>query len=351
MSRLFIYVPEINSRTFVFFNYRGTTGVSFSIRDFVHGDGRPRYAKDFPGLTAEKIVEMTRREGSFCVVIDTAHHKHTKGDAGWYRQTLEELNEEHLAGRASRTREPPAAPDPPSTAQPAVFWDSGGRPLPTFEDWRRVHPASHWVPGRSAMLLAQSWSAADGFPAKVRAALDQEERLRGLQIERAIVEHKTPMPGHGQPSQTDIMVFAMQGARSVVVAVEGKVDEGFGPVVGAWRVGGGSPRSEANRAKILRAMCTMLGLRTSRLDKLRYQLIHRAYSAAATAGAHGATAVLVIHSFDERRTGWSDFEAFAVAMGAAGVEPGTPAWAGDLCLVWVHDPRGAASSSARARTE
>ena len=45
---------------------------------------------------------------------------------------------------------------------------------------------------------------------------------------------------------------------------------------------------------------------------IRYQLLHRAASALITGEQYRASAaVLLVHSFSEQRTGWSDYEAFA----------------------------------------
>lgn len=51
---------------------------------------------------------------------------------------------------------------------------------------------------------------------------------------------------------------------------------------------------------------------------VRYQLLHRAASALITGEQYRAVAaVLLVHSFSEQRTGWSDYEQFARLYGVA----------------------------------
>jgi hypothetical protein len=196
---------------------------------------------------------------------------------------------------------------------PAPFTSKDGKPLRTREDWQALQPALHWKPGRSAVRLAETWGGADGFPAEVKDALDRAERLRGLTFVKGVVEHETPMPGKGKASVTDLMVWADDAVGNpVIIGVEGKVDEGFGP------------------------------------QGLAYQLLHRAYAALLSAQDERAKrAVLLVHSFlegaGERGSGWKEFVAFVAVLGVeVDVQPGVPVEAGvwdgvEFWLVWVVD--------------
>ena len=130
--------------------------------------------------------------------------------------------------------------------------------------------------------------------------------------------------------------------------MEGKVDEPFGELVGRWRTAGKSPRSLENRATRLNGLCDLLGVdvHDPRLDRVRYQLLHRTYSALVTAKAANALPVLLVHSFDPQVTGLPDFERFVVLLGGKSVAPG--AWtvkttSGELHLLWCQDVRGTPS--------
>lgn len=100
-------------------------------------------------------------------------------------------------------------------------------------------PDLHWKAGYSAMTLALSWEAAHPHvPDEVSAALGStgDSELDGLELLLAIPEYQVDLPGGQRPSQTDVLAL-MRGKHGLVaVAVEGKVDEAFGPTVEEKRV-------------------------------------------------------------------------------------------------------------------
>ena len=111
-------------------------------------------------------------------------------------------------------------------------------------------------------------------------------------------------------------------------------------------------RSRKNRRVRLKGICEALDLPVETAGHLRYQLLHRTWSALDAAAGHGdATAALVVLSFLPDHTvggsGWDDFAAFAAALDPSSPAPvpGTPWYAGkrrgiDLWLVWVSDQGG-----------
>ena len=92
--RWFIYVPEIDPDTFVFFFYKGNTGRSWSVRDYSTGRPVTRYAKEF-NWTAEQVLELTRRAGSYAVPATKAP---PTDEAAWYQEQIRALNDRHLGG-------------------------------------------------------------------------------------------------------------------------------------------------------------------------------------------------------------------------------------------------------------
>ena len=232
---------------------------------------------------------------------------------------------------------------------PPVFFSSSGVALHTLEDWAAVHPPRHWRDGRSAKRLAERWSTAGDLPDEVLAAFSRAPRLSTLALQRAIVEHECAVPGRGRASVTDLMVFAQdEHQNQVIVAVEGKVDERFGPTVRDWLNEGEGADSADNRKRRLHDLAFALNIDPddTGLLSLRYQLLHRAYAGWKTARDEGAlTAVLLIHSFmaaREPRSGWDDFVAFARLLdSSASLAPGHP-WAAppvgavSMWLVWVE---------------
>jgi hypothetical protein len=91
--RWFIYVPEIDPETFVFFFYKGNTGRSWTLRSYASGFPVPRLAKEFP-WTADQVLEMARRDGSHAFPAAT----HTTDDIAWYQEQIRDLNDRYLGG-------------------------------------------------------------------------------------------------------------------------------------------------------------------------------------------------------------------------------------------------------------
>ena len=140
------------------------------------------------------------------------------------------------------------------------------------ESWQLLlaDPKKHWQPGFSAMTLAHAWESADGLPPEISRLFEgRVELLLGLP------EHKVDLPGGARPSQTDLFALLRHNDRVIATAVEGKADETFGPTVGQWL----EDASDGKR-KRLEYLCGVLGLINEGLSELRYQLLHRAASAA-----------------------------------------------------------------------
>ena len=123
-----------------------------------------------------------------------------------------------------------------------------------------------------------------------------------------------------------------------VLAVEGKVDESFGQLVSDWLDGSTSKKAR------LEALCKTLNLTIDQSRPLRYQLLHRACSAIYEAQRYRTNiAVIVIHSFCPKQSGFSDFQAFLGILGEKGeIAPGAVAGPFNLAGVsfyatWVQD--------------
>ena len=182
-------------------------------------------------------------------------------------------------------------------------------------DWQALlaDPVKHWRTGYSARTLAHSWEAADGFPAEVAAAFHacRDPLLAGSVPVLAIPEFKVPLPGGTRASQNDIFVLTRSAAGPVSIMVEGKVNESFGPTLGEWQ-----PDSSAGKRERLRHLLRTLGLATQPAADIRYQLLHRAASAIITGEQYRAVAAeVLIHSFSQTFTGWSDYQTFARLFG------------------------------------
>jgi hypothetical protein len=112
------------------------------------------------------------------------------------------------------------------------------------------------------------------------------------------------------------MVLARNEQGTVAIAVEGKVEEPFGPTAAEKR-----RESSEGQAERLAFLERQLGLSGPCDDAIRYQLLHRAVSALLFAEeVHATSAVLVVHSFSQQGSWFGDFEAFAGVLGATAVK-------------------------------
>lgn len=177
-------------------------------------------------------------------------------------------------------------------------------PTKTAEDWKEflAKPDLHWKTGFSAKALAYSWQEADGFPTPVQKVLNNSG-LKDAQLLFGFPEWKTPLPGGKTASQSDIYAIAKSNDGLISIAVEGKVNEGFGQTVIEWKQNGSEGKEER-----LHFLIRKLGLKNKNIDKIRYQLLHR--TAAALIEAHkiiAPNALLLVHSFSEQDESFADF--------------------------------------------
>lgn len=208
------------------------------------------------------------------------------------------------------------------------------------DDWRQVlaDPEKHWKTGYSAKALAYCWEEARGFPPEVLKVLSEIESPdpHGLQLYQGHVEHTTSITGRGKASQTDLLVKARSVRGPVIVAVEGKVDEGFDKTIWEWR-----PYSSKNKTTRIRGLCEKVDLVVEDVMQVRYQLLHRTASALIEAERFGArTAVMLVHSFSQTDEHLEDYQGFVELFGTAG-DVDTVSCAGnkngiDLYLAWVR---------------
>ena len=197
-------------------------------------------------------------------------------------------------------------------------------------------PELHWREGYSACELATSWVTADDIPTPVRNVLDTCPEYRGAELVEGYFERKVDLRTKGRPSQTDLMVLAKLKEGLGVIAVEGKVEESFGPLISKWN---NTPGKDAR----LRHLCQTLGVRKKQTGDLRYQLFHRTASAIFEAERYCARqAMMLVHSFSETDTSINDFLDFAgaIKMPVAGKDTASePRRFGEveLRLAWVSD--------------
>jgi Domain of unknown function (DUF6946) len=180
-------------------------------------------------------------------------------------------------------------------------------------DWQSglADPEKQWRAGFSAMAAAQCWEDAQGLPVEIADLLGPEATL-----EVAVPEYKVPLPGGSRSSQCDVFALVTVQGQEVALAVEAKVNEVFGPLLGEWIADG-----SVGKQQRLSTICDLLDVPCPPPDSLRYQLFHRTAAAVLEARRFGRpVAAMIVQSFapDDRWHG--DFETFAEYIGCpAGV--------------------------------
>ena len=344
-----MYLPRLHPSSYVLVTSRGA---SVAVRIYPDGVSAPRRidGKDLPSLV--QLATEARGAGKPIRPQEVLATSNTKE---WFKR-ISRANEQHglapLHGNSVEPGPPRSSTTAASTrAAPAassttVFTSNDGTPLRSLADWQALHPLHHWKAGYSAMELARAWHHAQGFPPAVVEALARGP-FGALVVEKGIAECLTAVPGSGRPSHTDLMVEARRPAGKVVLGVEGKVHESFGPRVEAWLTKEEPGRSRSNKDVRLRGLCEGLGLSPDAPSTrgLRYQLLHRSWAALAHARRTGAqAAVLLVHALADGgdAENVADYQAFLRALGADGADLGVPISLGSregmpFWALWVRD--------------
>jgi hypothetical protein len=192
-------------------------------------------------------------------------------------------------------------------------------PTTSPNDWRRflAEPEIQWRKGYSARELAECWEQADGFPSSVKQlfAGSPTPALCELELLLAIPEYKVDLPGGIHASQNDLFVLARTtDGQLVVIMVEGKLAETFGPTLGTWLM-----ECTPGKLERLEFLCKTLGLRKEPPPEIRYQLLHRTVSAILTAREFNAVyALMIVQSFSPGHAWLEDYQAFLGLYGVNG---------------------------------
>jgi len=197
-------------------------------------------------------------------------------------------------------------------------------PTSGVKDWqsRLADPEKHWRTGFSAKALATCWEEAGGVPPEVSALLSAIGQPKLL---LAIPEYDVPLPGGDRPSQNDVFALLRATDGLIVVMVEGKVSESFGPTLEEWR-----KDASAGKTERLAHIKARLGLTIDPSPGTRYQQLHRAASAVIEAERfHARDAAMIVHSFSPEQASLGDYQAFLGLFGKKGnvgqlVALGTP---------------------------
>jgi hypothetical protein len=143
--------------------------------------------------------------------------------------------------------------------------------------------------------------------------------LFGLDTELliAIPEHKVSLRDTGRESQTDVFALVKSSNRTIAVAVEGKVNETFGPVIKDWYAD-----PSPGKQQRLEFLCNLVGVKCPPPDDVHYQLFHRTASAVIEAERFKTDdAAMVVHSFSPENKWFDAYATFLDLFGLA-AQPG-----------------------------
>ncbi|MCP2207453.1 DUF6946 family protein [Bradyrhizobium diazoefficiens] len=176
-------------------------------------------------------------------------------------------------------------------------------PTAGAQSWQALlaDPTKQWPTGYSARTLAHCWEAAEGLPPEIAALFGSDTELL-----IAIPEHKVSLRDTGRESQTDVFALVKSSNRTIAVAVEGKVNESFGPTISDWYVD-----ASLRKQQRLAFLCELIGTECPPPGDIHYQLFHRAASAILEADRFKTDdAAMIVHSFAQDRRGFDAYAAF-----------------------------------------
>jgi hypothetical protein len=221
-------------------------------------------------------------------------------------------------------------------------------------DWRArlADPLLHWKRKKSAWELAVSWESqretVSGLPPEIENALNAHPFFASARLILAIPEHKVPLDGNRRPSQNDLWALIAVTTGLVSVTIEGKAGEEFDKTIDEWL----KKESEGKRER-LAFLTSTLGLKETPGDHIRYQLLHRTASALIEAKRWSLqTALMLVQSFSESDSSWSDYGNFAQLLGITpqrGVVGGPWNVGGiNLFTAWIDSPCASDAVAANA---
>ena len=201
---------------------------------------------------------------------------------------------------------------PRKSSHGIVLQSRSGRRIYSFEQWRRFAPPvrgdAQWKDYRSAKELARAWFSGvePEVPDELALLFRSSALTTGVVIRTLIAERETPLDARGPGRKHDLFGFGTNGDRKVVIGIEGKADESFGPAIGDYldETAVGNKEREAlgrRQSSVPQRIGELSNLVFGRrvddeVRALRYQLLHAA-AAMALESRKADVALLVVHEF------------------------------------------------------
>jgi hypothetical protein len=194
-------------------------------------------------------------------------------------------------------------------------------PTKNADSWKEflADSETQWQKGYSAMETALSWENANGLPKEIEKLISKDKNFQGLELLLALPEYKVNLSGGSRPSQNDVLAILRSNNCLSVMTVEGKAKEDFDKKIINWK----ESKSDKGVQERLGFLIEKIGITSTEIDHLRYQLFHRLASAIIMAEKfHAKNAIMVIQSFeeDDKKNHFEDFEQFLACYGISNIE-------------------------------
>jgi len=181
------------------------------------------------------------------------------------------------------------------------------RSIRSKEDWFKFAPPKmgkrHWKDGRSAKELARAWFPGAGpprVPEELTLLLESHGKTRGAVIEEGIPERKVLLDRFpGEPRNADLVLWGHANEKRLVISIEAKADEPFGPTIEERLASVRKKGVPSNAPQRVTNLCNwVFGKRPAECSHLRYQLLHAVAGALIEAESGKAhVALFIVHEF------------------------------------------------------
>lgn len=177
-------------------------------------------------------------------------------------------------------------------------------------DWFKFAPPKegekHWCDGRSAKELAKAWlrTGEPNVPEGLEALFESHTLTRELVIKKAIPERQTKLDDfRGETRNSDLILIGTAEGIRMVVGIEAKADESFGPIIQDYLKKKTSTKSKVPERIDLLLRSIFARSSDERLAQLRYQLLHGLAGTLIEAKQQKASlAAFFVHEFISQET-------------------------------------------------
>ena len=177
----------------------------------------------------------------------------------------------------------------------------------SMEDWFTLAPPKmgklQWKDYRSAKELARAWFPKAGrpqVPAELTVLLGSLKETKEAAFTGGIPERKVLLDRFpGEPRNADLVLWGHANGRKVVISVEAKADEPFGPTIEERLASVSKKGVSSNVPQRVANLCNLIfGKTIEECSHLRYQLLHAVAGAFVEAENRKAdVALFIVHEF------------------------------------------------------